>query len=148
VTEKPIIGWREIVAFPEWAIDGIVAKIDTGARTSALHVENIEKLSANRIRFSVVTRRQDSSGHVPVHAELVRTTSIRSSTGHRQERYVVATRVRIGPVTKRVEMSLVRRDHMLCRMLLGRTALEGFLVDVNHRHLYGSPARRRKKKRA
>lgn len=144
MTTKPIIGWREIVAFPDWGIDGVVAKIDTGARTSAIHVEEIKKLKGNRVKFYVVTHRRTPVRHVLVKADLVRTTRVRSSSGHTQERFVVAGRVRIGPVTKLVEMSLVRREHMLCRMLLGRTALEGFLVDVNERHLFGAPRRRKK----
>jgi len=148
LTTKPIIGWRELVEFPDWGIEGVVAKIDTGARTSAIHVEEIKKLKGNRVKFFVVTRRRTPVRHVPVKADLVRTTRVRSSSGHTQERYVVAARVRIGPVTKRVEMSLVRRGHMLCRMLLGRTALEGFLVDVNQRHVFGAPVRRKKRRPA
>jgi hypothetical protein len=60
-----------------------------------------------------------------------------------QQRFVVAGRVRIGRVVKRIEMSLVGRDKMLCRMLLGRSAVSGFVVDVDQRYVLGRPVRLR-----
>jgi len=135
-SDRRIVGCREYVAFPDWGVAGIEAKIDTGARTSAIHVEEITHLRGNRVRFYLVTSRKKQFQHVPVTADIVRETRVRSSTGHTQERLVVATRVQIGAITKRVELSLVRRDKMLCRMLLGRTALSGFLVDVSRKHIH------------
>jgi hypothetical protein len=136
--EPRLIGWREIVALPEWGVNRIEAKIDTGARTSAIHVEDVVRLGANRVRFHLVTSRRSPFRHVPVTAELVRLTRVRSSSGQVQERYVVATSVRIGTLRRRIELSLVGRDKMLCRMLLGRKALRGFLIDPNRRYLYGA----------
>lgn len=145
---KPrVIGWREIVAFPEWHVEGIEAKIDTGARTSAIHVEDVVKLSGGRVRFHLVTSRRGPFKHVPVTTDLVRLTRVRSSSGQTQERYVVATTVRIGSVRRRIELSLVGRDKMLCRMLVGRTALRGFVIDPNQKYVYGAPKERRKKKK-
>jgi hypothetical protein len=143
-----LIGWREIVAFPEWNVDGIEAKIDTGARTSAVHVEDVVKLGGGRVRFHLVTSRRSPFKHVPVTAELVRLSRVRSSSGQVQERYVVATTVRIGSVRRRIELSLVRRDKMLCRMLLGRKALRGFVIDPQRKYLYGAPKDRPKRKKA
>ncbi len=134
-----LIGWREMVSFPEWNVAGIEAKIDTGARTSAIHVEDVAKLKGNRVRFHLVVSRRKPFKHVPVKADLVRTTRVRSSTGHVQERYVVATTVRIGGQRRRIELSLVGRDKMLCRMLLGRTALKGFVIDPSRKYLHGRP---------
>ena len=132
---KPLtIGWRETVAFPDWKIKGVQAKVDTGANTSAIHVEDIIRLKGNRVRFYVVTNKRAPFRHVLVTSDITRTTRIRSSTGHVQERYVVTTRIKIGDVRKKIELSLVRRDKMLCRMLLGRKALEGLLVDVTKRN--------------
>ncbi len=131
-----IIGWREKVSFPEWGVKEIEAKIDTGARTSAIHVEDVVRLKGDRVRFHLVTRRRQPFKHVLVTADIVRMTRVRSSTGHTQTRYVVSTVVRLGSVRKRVELSLVRRERMLCRMLLGRTALEGFLIDPIRKHLH------------
>ena len=139
---KPIIGRREYVAFPEWGIRGVEAKIDTGARTSALHVDNIKRLPKERVRFDVVLSRRKPDKRVQVEADLVRFTRVRSSTGHQQERFVVATKIRIGDFKQKIELSLVSRKQMLCRMLLGRTALSDFLIDVDVKHLHGVPKRR------
>jgi len=144
-TPARIIGWREYVALPEWGIARVEAKVDTGARTSALHVDRVAQLANGRVRFEVVLSRKNPDRRVPVEADLVRVTRVRSSTGHRQHRFVVATTVRIGTSRRRVELSLVRREKMLCRMLLGRTALSGFLVDVDRKHEHGRPAVRRKR---
>ena len=142
------IGWREYVSLPDWGVKGVGARIDTGARTSAIHVEKIRRLPGRRVHFEVVTRRAKANRPektVPVEAAIVRSSRIRSSTGHTQERFIVATRVRIGSVVRRIELSLVRREHMLCRMLLGRTALEGLLVDVTCTHVLGDGVSKRRK---
>lgn len=145
---KPhLIGWREIVALPEWGVERIEAKIDTGARTSAIHVEDVVKLGKGRVRFHLVISRRSPFKHVPVTAELVRLSRVRSSSGEAQERFVVATTVRIGPVRRRIELSLVGRDKMLCRMLLGRTALRGFVIDPHRKYLYGTPKDRARRKK-
>jgi len=142
---RTIIGLREYVSFPKWDVPDIVAKIDTGARTSALHVENIEKLSRQRVRFDVVLSRKNPDLRVPVEEKIVRITRVRASTGHAKERYVVATSISLGDIEKTVEFSLVCRKHMLCRMLLGRTALAGdFLVDVDLRYALSKPRTLRK----
>lgn len=143
---KRIIGWRERVAFPQWKIKGIEAKIDTGARTSALHVDNIKKISPTSIRFEVVTSRKDSTKKVPVEAPILRMSRVRTSTGERHTRYVVMAKIKVGPVTRTIETSLVCRKRMLCRMLLGRRALEDyFVVDVTKKYVFGSPKRKKSK---
>ncbi len=145
--KKPhLVGWREMVAFPEWGVDGIEAKIDTGARTSAIHVEDVVKLSGGRVRFHLVVSHHKPFKHVPITADLVRLSRVRPSSGIVQERYVVATTIRIGSIRRRVELSLVGRDKMLCRMLLGRTALHGFVIDPDSRYLCGAPKNRTQKK--
>ena len=147
--DRLVVGWREYVALPQWGIASIRAKIDTGARTSAVHVENVEALPGNRVRFEVVHQRGDANSWVPVEAEIVRESRVRPSTGRRQCRYVVATTLRLGPVEKTIELSLVSRKKMLCRLLLGRTALDdGFLVDPGRTHILGVPERRRRRGRA
>jgi hypothetical protein len=127
---RPRIGWRERVDLPEWGVRGISAKVDTGARTSAIHVQDVVRLRGDQVLFHLITRRRPLR-HVAVRALLVRTARVRSSSGHTQERFVVRTVARIGPVKKLIELSLVGRDQMLCRMLLGRSALTDFLIDVN-----------------
>jgi len=147
--ELPVVGWRERVDLPEWGVQRILAKIDTGAQTSAIHVEHIEEIGEDRVRFEVViarTRRDRVEQTVPVEAKLARTAKIRPSTGKLQRRPVVEAQVQIGPVRRRVELSLVSREHMLCRMLLGRAALAGAaLVDVSRTYVLTDPPRRRKR---
>ena len=134
------IGWREYVEFPDWDIPSILAKSDTGALGCAIDVDNIELLSGNRVQFDLFLSRKRASGQRKVIAEVVRQARVRSSNGVRQTRVTVATTVRIGGVSKRVEFSLVCRQNMLCRVLLGRKALEtDFLVDSGRKFLLSSP---------
>jgi len=138
--DRPIIGWREHAALPDWGVERIRAKIDTGARTSAVHVANVEELPGGRVRFEVVLDRRKPATTVPVEAAIVRRTRVRSSTGHSQERFVVATTLLLAQVRKEVEVSLVCRRRMLCRMLIGRTALgSDFLIDASVDHLAPVP---------
>lgn len=137
--DAPVIGWREYVALPDWGIPAIKAKIDTGARTSALHVENIRRLPGDRVRFDAVLSHRRPERRVPVTADIVRMSRVRPSTGHVQERFVVATRVRLGRRVRRIELSLVCRANMLCRMLIGRTALDGFVIDPTRDYCFGKP---------
>jgi len=138
-----VIGWREYVDLPELGIRQVKAKSDTGARTSALDVRNVVELGGNRVRFDVVRSRREDGRVVTAEADIVRRTRIKSSFGQAHDRLVIPTKLRIGPVEKDVELGLVSRRKMLCRVLLGRKALEGdFLVDARHTYLYG----RRKRK--
>ena len=130
-----VVGWREPVALPDWGIAAIKTKIDTGARTSAIHVDNLVELPGDRVRFDVVV--SASCGNLPatrmnVETDVVRISRVKPSTGERQERLVVRTRMKLGEVERDIELSLVSRHGMLCRLLLGRTALEGFFVDPSH----------------
>ena len=127
-----VIGWNEYVELPEWRIRGLHAKMDTGARSSALHVENIRALARGRVSFDVVLHRSKRDRRVSVETRIVRRARVRSSTGHYTRRIFVETAVKIGPIERTVEMSLVDRERMIFRMLLGRTALAGFLIDVSH----------------
>ena len=145
--QKTVIGWSEYVAFPDWGIDRLPAKVDTGARTSALHVENLQLLDSRHVRFEVVLSRKHSHRRVQVCAEVLKWARVRSSTGHYHTRCFVRTRIRIGPVEKVIELSLASRERMLYRMLLGRKALEkDFLVDVSKRRTLGKPKKTKRKK--
>lgn len=140
------IGWTELVDLPEWGIERLRAKVDTGARTSALHVENIRELPHDQVSFDVVLHRAKRDRRVSVRTHIVRRGRVRSSTGHTTTRIFVSTRIRIGPVTRPIEVSLVDREKMIHRMLLGRAALTGpFVIDVDRRMLL-SPKRGARKK--
>jgi hypothetical protein len=133
------------VDFPDWNITGIRAKIDTGARTSALHVEEIKELGRNRVRFKVMIGRKKPFRRRRVTARIVKTANVRSSNGSHEERYYVRTKICLGGFEKEIELSLVSREKMLFRMLLGRKALEhDFLVDVSHRHVISHRPSRKK----
>lgn len=125
-----VIGRVEEVEFLDWPLPPVRAKVDTGARSSAIDVDNIEELDGDRLRFRVVLNRARTKS-VLCEAPRSRQSRVRSSTGHRQRREFVSTRVRIAGVEREIEISLVHRPKMLFRMLLGRRALAGaFLVDV------------------
>lgn len=147
VHPKTVIGWSEYLDFPEWGIRGLKAKVDTGARTSALHVEDLEVIGHDRVRFDVIISSRKPFRYRTVECRIVKWGRVRSSTGEYSERCFVSTLVRIGPVEKEIEVSLVSREKMLFRMLLGRKALEhDFLVDVGRRSLLTQRPPRRKKK--
>ena len=138
---KLVLGRREAVALPEWGIRRVRAKVDTGARTSAIHVGEITMLPGDRVRFEVILSRGEPLRAVPVEADLVRVASVRPSTGLAQARPVVETEIVIGDVRRRVELNLVCRRGMLCRMLLGRKAIEGaFVVDPELKYVQGKPS--------
>ena len=134
--EPSIIGWTEYIDFPDWNIKGLKAKVDTGARTSALHVENLERVDEDHVRFDVMLHRKKHDKRQPVRARIEKVARVRSSSGHYSERFFVRTMIRLGHVEKEIEFSLVSRKGMLFRMLLGRKALEhDFWVDVSRRNL-------------
>jgi len=139
-SRKVVVGWNERVALPEWRIASLRAKVDTGARSSALHVDNLAPLPGRRVKFDIVV---SDTGRRRRHvvARVSRTGHVRSSTGHGAIRYFVRTMVRLGPIEREVELSLVDRSAMRFRMLLGRTALSGLLVDPARAGLLGRPPR-------
>ena len=144
-TARPVtIGYQEYVALPDWGIDRLLAKSDTGARSSALDAKNIEELPGDRVRFDIALSRRNREKTVTVEADVVRHTRIRSSHGHTTDRLVVVVPLHVGRVSKPIEVTLVSRKRMICRMLLGRTALaETFLVDSGRRFVLSEPRRRR-----
>jgi hypothetical protein len=137
-----VIGVAEYVDFPDWGVRGLSARIDTGARTSALHVENVRLLSGSRVRFDVRLRRDDPEARVQVETQVARRAPVRASTGQTESRLFVKAHVRLGGREQQIEVGLVDRRHMQYRMLLGRSALEGrFLVDVTKRYALGAASR-------
>jgi len=141
---KIAIGWSEYIEFPDWDIHALKAKVDTGARTSALHVEDLKPLGTGWVEFYVVLARKGPRHRRRVRAEVVKWAKVRSSTGDYRRRCFVKTHIKIGSIIKEIEISLVSREKMLFRMLLGRKALEkDFLVDVSKRSVLGKPKPRK-----
>ncbi len=131
-----IMGWRERADLPQWHVRGVRAKIDTGARTSAIHVARFEHLPNARIRFEVVLRERPERRTKWVEADILRESIVKPSSGQPQVRPVVRTTLVIGPLTLEAEVGLVCRQGMLCRMLVGRRAIEGLaVVDPASRYL-------------
>ena len=138
------IGWRERVELPEWELTGVRAKIDTGARTSVIDVAEVEYLDSGRVRFEVVWRLTPERQTKWIEAKAVRTSRVKPSTGELQERAVCRTLLKVGPYEREIELGLVCRKNMRCRMLIGRKALEGlFLVDPSQVYLVTSSRRRK-----
>lgn len=136
--DRVLLGWREYVALPDWGVTRILAKADTGAASSALDVRHLEELPGDRVAFDLVTSRRRDGAVRRVEADIVRRTVVRSSLGDPHDRLMVATTMVLGGVTKTIELGLVDRARMRCRMLLGRRALKPeFLVDAGHTYLLG-----------
>jgi hypothetical protein len=128
-----VVGWREWVALPGLGISRIKAKVDTGARTSALHafgVRVVERDGRRFVKFKVHPVQKDSETVVECQGELVDERVVRSSSGTETLRPVIRTRLQIGGDSWEMELTLTRRDTMGFRLLLGREALRGrCLVD-------------------
>ena len=142
------LGWREWCALPDLGLPAIKAKVDTGAKTSALHTFRIEPFTDNGIamvRFSVhpLQRRRDVVRECTAAVKDQRI--IADSGGHKELRYVIETRIRIGDKDWPVELSLTDRDTMLFRMLLGRRAMAGesIVIDPGASYLNGRIKARR-----
>ena len=129
--EPAVIGWREWVRLPDLAPDdAIKAKIDTGARTSAIHAWDIERVMIDGepwVRFSLHPRQRDDQHVVTASARLLEEREVRSSNGDVESRCVVSTTLALGGRTWPIELTLTKRDQMGFRMLLGRTAMAGRL---------------------
>ena len=128
-----IIGWREWVALPDFNVDAIKAKIDTGARSSALHAFNLKRFrrrGKRMVRFEIHPIQRTSRQAVEVEAEVIEDRMVRSSNGKVERRPVIRTSVRMYNRDWEIELTLTSRDEMGFRMLLGRHALRGqFLID-------------------
>jgi hypothetical protein len=142
VAEHRLIGWREWVELPELGVGPVKAKVDTGARTSALHAFELEPFrqgGAPWVRFRLHPRQRDSETVLVCEAAVVDARDVRDSGGHRERRHVIETLVRIGEADFRAELTLTGRDDMLFRMLLGRTAIRSrFMVDPGRSYLAGA----------
>jgi hypothetical protein len=138
-----VVGWREWVALPDLGIDRIKAKIDTGARSSSLHAYDMKRFrrrGASMIRFKVHPIQREFRTVVEAEAELVDLRKVRSSSGVQTLRPVIATHLEMGDRTWSIEITLVRRDAMGFRMLLGRQALRGHALVDPGRSFLSRPA--------
>jgi len=142
--ERTVIGWREHIALPDLGIDRIKAKIDTGARTTALHAEGIEEFRHKGhlwVRF--LTPPYHGPECEPVSARVVDRREIRNTSGIPQERPIIHTTLVIDGRHWGIDVSLTDRRDMGFDLILGRTAVRrhGLLVDPGRSFLAGEPER-------
>ncbi len=140
--ERPsVVGWREWVSFPDLDLPRMKAKIDTGARTSALHAFDVERSvsgGVDVVTFAVHPHQRDDETSIIVSAPVTDEREITSSNGQTELRPVIETVVRLGTREWPIEMTLTNRDNMGFRLLLGRTALAGqWHVDPGRSYLQG-----------
>lgn len=152
------IGWREWLALPELGIPAIKAKVDTGARTSALHAFRMETFRSGgteQVRFWIHPLRGRQDLQIVCEATVIDRRVVRDSGGHTEERCFIRTTISAGGRQWPAEITLTSREDMLFRMLLGRAALveAGMRVDPGESYLLGRrprgvyPRRRRAKER-
>lgn len=150
-SELLTFGWREWVRLPDIGIEQIKAKVDTGARTSALHAFELRPYSdggRDRIEFLMHPNQRDKDTVVTCTADVLDKRTVTDSGGHKEERFVIGTTMVIGGNSWPIEVTLTSRDDMLFRMLLGRTALKDrALVNPARSYLVGKKKRKKKKKK-
>jgi len=133
-SSNPItLGWREWIALPELELPAFKVKVDTGARTSAIHAHDIERFSENGIKmvsFTVLPIQRNMTIERRCQAPLVDIREVTDSGGHKETRHVISTLLELSDVSKTIEITLTERRDMLFRMLLGRTSImPDFVVD-------------------
>ena len=140
-----VVGWREWVALPELGVRRIKAKLDTGARSSALHAFNVRPLlrdGQDLVQFDVHPLQRNDEVIKTCVAEAVDYRWITNSGGGREKRFVVVTALQMGGDSWPIEVTLTDRDQMGFRMLIGRTAMEHRLVvDPTVSYRLGKPAK-------
>lgn len=137
-----VIGWRETIAFPEFGIEKLTAKIDTGARTSALDATDIQLETVNGVEWVSfhISSKELSKLH-RCKAKLIDRRKIKNTSGIAEIRYVIATKLHLGDWKWRIEISLADRGKMAHDIILGRTAIRRhkILVAPGKSFLTGTP---------
>lgn len=144
---KIVTGWREVVSLPGLGIESIRAKVDTGAKTCALHACFIDEFLRDQqlwVRFGVHPRRNREDLLVECEARVSDRRSVMNSGGGREFRYVIMTEVWLGSLRQCAEITLANREDLSYRMLLGRNFLRGTcLVDSELSYVLGKKPPRR-----
>jgi ribosomal protein S6--L-glutamate ligase len=141
MTDPLLIGWREWATLPELNIPLIKVKIDTGAKTSALHAYDLKIIKSDEKEFAEFVIHPIQSNDklcIPCLAEIVGMKTVKSSNGHKQIRPVVRTPIKIGNHIWDIEITLTNRDIMHHRMLLGRTAMQNLLITPSKSYCQGT----------
>ena len=129
-----IVGWQEWIALPDLGLPALKAKIDTGAKTSALHTHFIEPFGSSKrpmVRFSVRPSPHSGDLEIEASAKVIDQREVISSNGVRELRFVIQTSLVLAGRRWPIEITLTNRERMTYRMLLGRQALRSdMLVDA------------------
>ena len=136
------IGWREFVALPRLGLPVLKAKVDTGARTSALHAFKIESFNRDgllMVRFHVHPIQHRTDIAVVCEAPVIDHRVVTDSGGHRERRYVIETTLVINNQQWPIEVTLTNRENMVFRMLLGRSAMHSLVVQPSASYVLGRP---------
>ncbi len=149
MSEMPLrIGWKERVDFPDWKVRRIPVKIDTGARTSALDVASYElqQTPAGLVaELRLALHRKEPDRLTVVHAPVLRMVVVSNSIGMCEQRPLIETRLRLGPVEKVVQLTVANRAGMRFPVILGRRALAGdFIVDVSQACMLQTKTRKKR----
>lgn len=131
--DRMIIGHIENIELPELGISQLTVRVDTGAQTSSLHVDNIQRISINSkpaVAFDIHPEIHDVDKVVQCQALLHDVRKVKSSNGIAEQRYVIKTPAVLGDHTWDIEITLTNRADMTYLMLLGRQALDNhFYID-------------------
>lgn len=136
--KKIELGWKEYAALPELGVERIHVKIDTGAKTSAIHTLKQEVFHKGKkpwVKFTLAPHQEDDDTTIDCVMPVKDQRTVTSSNGHKSERIVIETTLRLGQVERTIEVTLVCRKKMKFRMLLGRQAMQDMVVIPNKSHL-------------
>ena len=141
-TNEPLlIGWREKVSLPQLGVGTFVAKVDTGARSAALHAIDIRQTD-HQVSFTLPFKGRNHHCALPLKGKR----TVKSSSGHREVRVVVETLVKVGRHTLIIDVTLTDRADMGVAMLLGRASLGGrFLVHPARSHILSAKKKKKTK---
>ena len=131
------IGWREWIYLPKYDDFAIKAKVDTGARTSALHATQIKEYDKNG-KTMVSFRLHQSNKHIDISTHLIRYVKITSSFGNSEVRPLIRLKIRLGERSWFTEVTLTKRTRMTYPMLIGRnTLMKKYLIHSHKSYLTG-----------
>jgi ribosomal protein S6--L-glutamate ligase len=148
--DKLVVGWHEWCSLPKLGLPAIKAKIDTGAKTSALHAFDIEYYRKNHkdfVRFYIHPVQGDDDLIIRCRAKIIDTRVVMSSNGHKEERFVISTPLTINGRGWDIEVTLSNRDPLTFRMLLGREAMaRQVIVDPHRKDIQGKLSKKQQYK--